>query len=128
MGASHENWRKLVLFWMNAENMSCRCPELWQWRCVPGWSDLIENLRRLSRESGRFFFSHKSKSCQESSFGRTEWRRFSSSNQISRNEFATSNGVTTYPTLRRGYWTSHSLLMKPGSVFRFFLTKLCFKP
>jgi hypothetical protein len=54
-GASHENWRKLVLFWMNAVNIIGRCPELWQWMCVPGWSDLMESLRRLSREPGRFF-------------------------------------------------------------------------
>jgi hypothetical protein len=72
-GASHENWRKLVLFWMNAENMIGRCPELWQWMCMPGWSDLMESLRRLSRESDCFFFFPTIKELPRKQLGLTEW-------------------------------------------------------
>ena len=116
--ASHENWRKPILCWMNAENMIGRCPEMWQWMCVPDWSDLLENLWRLFPWVCLFLF-HKWKIGQESSFGHTEWRRFNNWNHISSNEFVSADFVRTYPTVRWRYSTSRGLLMNPGSIFCF---------
>lgn len=106
-----------VLFWMNAQNISCKSRRSRQ--------QIRVSLERSPGESFRWIFPHESgwsySTCQRTAkeviFGFAEWQISTSCwIEVSRNEFASANGLRTSFTFRRWHWTTHVLQTKPGSV------------